>query len=90
MPRRRSEIGLPPDMSRDDAYVAGVADGEKSKQNRMSLSDDELGQISRLISQEADRVTNLAFMEPVTPERIEAARWWRTLANRFRARLDTR
>ena len=62
-----------------------MADG---KANRLTLTDDELAQIARLVSKEMDRVTNLAFMEPVDNKRIEAARWWRSLANRLNARVN--
>lgn len=36
--KRKSNIGLPPHLSRDDAYIAGIADGEASIREYLSDS----------------------------------------------------
>lgn len=53
----------------------------------MTYEVEELEQLARLVNQEAERVTNLAFQKPVQDNRLEAALWWREFAVRFNKRL---
>jgi hypothetical protein len=54
--------------------------------HRIQFTTDELSAITDLVVQEAERVTDLAFMAPVVQARVERALWWRTLANKLKAR----
>jgi hypothetical protein len=62
MANQRSDIGLPRGMSRDDAYVQGMSDGEKSLIRLLYAvaNDNELDMLDRVL-EKADMKEEFEF-----------------------------